>query len=131
MFDKFYPTFVTRSEAPRYPQTVHEHRAPTDESIKLYKEMLEKARAEVVSVVLNDLPQNVLSHATIRMEASYMTGDISAMVAFRLNGVDHKIKLDLDDLETFRKSVARVFVEELTKNLGANLFKELQCVSRG
>ena len=31
-----------------YEKTVHEHRAPTDDSIRLYKEMVEKAEEEVL-----------------------------------------------------------------------------------
>lgn len=35
------------SESPRYPQTVHEHKAPTDESVRLLREMEAAAEKRV------------------------------------------------------------------------------------
>ena len=43
MFDTYHS-----SVAPSYPQTVYHYRAPTDESIRLYKELEEKAIRNIV-----------------------------------------------------------------------------------
>lgn len=42
-----FNTFVTR-EAPRYPQTIHEHRAPTDESVRILMELEKAAERRVI-----------------------------------------------------------------------------------
>lgn len=66
-------TYVLRQQ-PAYPQhiesTTHEHKAPTDESIKLLREMEEKARAQIIlQVRLPDGPTPIaafVSHDPLR-----------------------------------------------------------------
>lgn len=51
MFD----THIHRTTAaPAYPQTVHEHRAPTDESVRLLDEMEFKARERIIHAIRCD-----------------------------------------------------------------------------
>lgn len=122
MFDK---TIVQAQAQPRYPQTVIEKRAPTDESIKIYAEMLAKARAEVLSVVLNQIPGNELSHAVVTSTFNIETITPRVEFCFKLNGVEHRVPIDYDDVEKSREAVAREILGELVARVGAQLFSML------
>jgi len=75
---------------------VHEHRAPTDESIRLYREMLEKARTEVLRSLLVDTklgPFRVL-------QVQDPTGDgPTTKLAFMLNGQEFSTEVQVTNLE--------------------------------
>ena len=65
MFD----TYVKRTTtAPAYPQTIHEHRAPTDESIRLLKEMEDKVKDNFVTSII--VEENIVNGA-ITIESDY------------------------------------------------------------
>ena len=51
MFDR---TYIHAPQAPASPQEVHEHRAPTDESIQLLREMEDKLQQNVLQVVVSN-----------------------------------------------------------------------------
>ena len=123
MFD----TIVHKTEvrqSPAYPQTVIENRAPTDESIKIYAEMLAKARAEIASVVLSDLPDNVLSYAKVLTHRDDLRQQIGVRLMFKLNGIEHVVNVS-EDFEEQRSAMARVIVEALLKRVGDQLWREL------
>jgi hypothetical protein len=103
--------------------TVHEHKAPTDASIKLYDELLAKARAEVVSVVAHDLESNVLSHAV--MEARYALDTMKSryFVVFRLNGREHKLQFDVEVGP--REQMERAIVAELGGAVAKTIWQSL------
>lgn len=126
MFDKAY---VTVQEAPRGPShvTVHEHRAPTDESIKLYDEMLKKARAEIISQIAAP-HDNVLSHATVQANYNCATLDVRCLVVFKLNGREHKLKIKVDDDP--RERMIEAIVGELCKELGRSFEKQIPALGR-
>lgn len=123
MFDR--TTVVHAREAPAYPQTVnvHEHRAPTDASIELYHELLEKARAEVLSTVISALPDNVLTHVRIELVRSDLARETIAHVGFRLNGRQIRTKVKVD--ESPGEAAMRAFVIELAKAAGPELIRAL------
>lgn len=61
MFDIRYDTHVT--ERVHESVTVHEHRAPTDESVRLLREMEQAARDKVVQAIrLEDSPIDCVVH---------------------------------------------------------------------
>jgi hypothetical protein len=81
--DRTETQFVTRE--------IHEHRAPTDESVKLLREMEAKARKQVLdSIRLGDTAFECVVHVT----RDTMSGDTSLMAIFSLNGkkftVEHR-----------------------------------------
>lgn len=124
MFDKVH-LHQHHHESPRGPShvDVHEHKAPTDESIKLYHELLEKARAEIVSITLEGVANNVLSHVRIACSMQHLSDQLQIKIAFKLNGVEHVAVVDED--RTDRDVMARKIVEGLLKVVGDELTKAL------
>ncbi|MEE8368605.1 MAG: hypothetical protein V3S30_09840, partial [Thermoanaerobaculia bacterium] len=59
--------FSHTTVAPSYPQTIHEHKAPTDDSVKLLREMEEAARKSVLEVYRFE--DNDLSGIVVLMKA--------------------------------------------------------------
>ena len=119
MFNK---TFLTVQDPGPEHITVHEHRAPTDASIKLYDEMLEKARAEIVSQIAAP-HDNVLSHATVEANYRLATMQSEYFVVFRLNGEVFKEKFGVETGP--RDAMARAITRELIGHIGRFLERSL------
>lgn len=125
MFDRMY------IDAPQITQsvtrTVHEHRAPTDESIKIYREMVEKARAEVLDAVLNGVPDNLLNHVKLEVTDSALTGRRKYRFAFKLNGQPHSFEFADDDgsWTQTKDEIARAVVKKMLDHVGDHLWKAL------
>lgn len=84
MFDR---TVLVAPQAPRGPShvtaTVHEHRAPTDESVKLLAEFEVKARERIVEAVhVGDTTFECVVH----VEKDFPSDAIRLMAVFSLNG---------------------------------------------
>jgi hypothetical protein len=63
--------------------TVHEHRAPTDQSVRLLREMEQAARDQVVQAIrLENSPIDCVVHA----QDNAMTGDRDFYAFVRING---------------------------------------------
>lgn len=80
MFDR---TLVMPTRTEYVTREVHEHRAPTDESVKLLREMEDKARAQVISSI--PLEGNTL-HGVVRFVRSFDTDMMRADVIVDING---------------------------------------------
>ena len=82
-------TYHTHEVAAAYPQTITEHRAPTADDARLYREMREQAMKDLDDRVT--LTGNVLGEVTrYRDHASD-----DSFVLFELNGTRHRIQLDM------------------------------------
>ena len=97
MFD----TYVTRRE-PHYPQTInkHEHRAPTDDSVKLLREMEEKARDQVVESYRFKADNDFVNGHVIvtkRMDNKHFGCVLDVYIVFNLNGKEYKITEKFDE----------------------------------
>ncbi len=81
--------------APSYPQTIHEHKAPTDDSMKLLREMEEAARQSVLDVY--QFEDNFISGIVVLMKARTGVDDRTIYIRFTLNGrlVEFQEKLDI------------------------------------
>lgn len=81
MFD----TYVQRV-APAYPQTVtkHEHRAPTDESVKLLREMEDKALKSIIHHFR--VESNFINGTVTIFEFDHIQQDVLCCTKFTLNG---------------------------------------------
>jgi len=74
---------TTVTEGPRYPQTIHEHRAPTDAAIKLYGELEEKAIRNVIkSYTIQD---NIVNGSVVICKKPMTMGYVIHF-SFLLNG---------------------------------------------
>ena len=80
--------------------TVHEHRAPTDESVKLLREMEQAARDKVVQAIrLENSPIDCVVHA--QMDALNVRRDFCVFV--RINGQKLEVRKSFDEEATFEK----------------------------
>jgi len=112
MFD----TYINRT-SPAYPQTVtkHEHRAPTDESVKLLREMEEKAKEQVLESYRFDA-DNDLANGYVVVSRSPQHLKLIITVIFNLNGKEYTINEDIredkfkyeDKMEVWRYFLTKV-----------------------
>lgn len=99
---------------------VHEHRAPTDDSVRLLREMEDKARQQVeqsINVGGNDF------ECVVNIEVESMSMDTVAVALFRLNGKQMRSKARVegwqqkDDVlpltERLRDAVAKTIATEI------------------
>ena len=120
MFDD-YNIILGRSGPSHVTHNVHEHRAPTDESIKIYKEMREKIEKEILGKCRAVCP--VLGEVEFVMMAPNMQLQKEEFLyIFNLNGKEYKrtVEIDMFDLRTkdmseileiFRKDVVECLSE--------------------
>lgn len=90
MFD----TYVTK-QAPNYPQTVIEKRAPTDESVKLLSEMEKAARDRVLAVYRTK--DTVVDAVIVEMRRDPEHAGRCYHFAFTLNGREIRFKKTVDE----------------------------------
>ena len=95
MFDK---TYVKGSGSTTYVPyektvTVTEHRAPTDDSIKIYKEMYEKSLKNIAEVL--EIKNSLVEGKVVRFIQEDWTDSEQILVIFKINGQEfrqvHKI----------------------------------------
>jgi hypothetical protein len=85
MFD----TYLTRHETISRHTTVTENRAPTDESVKILRDMEERAEKKVLnSVRVQNTPVDMVIH-TMR---DYFTGDNIYACIFKINGHQKRVE---------------------------------------
>lgn len=99
---------------------VHEHRAPTDDSVKLLIEMEEKARSKIVGAFVTK--SNELEGAVVYMRRNIML-EHDVYIRFKLNGKDYEfvekisdIKLSMNKIEAY-KLLAEKISTTITNNL--------------
>lgn len=87
MFNSYTVNPILHVEA-NVSNTTHEHRAPTDESIRLMREMETKAKDQVVKAVR---VENSHIDTVIHTMRDTLTGDTLYAVIFKINGVQHRV----------------------------------------
>ena len=116
-------TYHKHEVAPAYAQHVHEHRAPTDESVRLLADMEREARRRVVQALVPG--DNQFSGVVAEIDRTYPGGGI--FVAFTLNQREYQFHLDqielafvLDPrrgLNVLRQRLAETIADELLANV--------------
>ena len=123
MFD----TTIIKQTAP-YPQTVHEHKAPTDESIRLYQEIEEKAYQGILHRIrVND---NTLNFGAI-VHMPRMTTDQEVAYIFTLNGREITGKITIKHHEAMSMDwdgIARKIVEDASKHIAVEILQHMHNV---
>lgn len=106
---------------------ITEKRAPTDESIHLYKEMEEKAEQKVISKeTFND---NVLNGVVVYIENSYAFSydNVKAHIRFSINSKDYHIKIGVPRSTINRQDAAKLLyttiLDELAREFTVEIFK--------
>lgn len=127
MADRFIPIpFETvRREAVPYAKTVTitENKAPTDESIAIYGEMLDKARASLIEVIT--LKSSVVGEIAIAIYREMLDMNLTAHYRFVLNGETYTGKVVITNewaqqpnfAELICMEVYNKFVEEVASKL--------------
>lgn len=105
---------------PHYAQTVtkHEHRAPTDESIRILRELEQKARDNILLCVRSD-SNNFKYTATVYSDDHQFTHRLR--VQFALNGHPHDIDVELPDKHSGDTKALVTRVRDLIAEKFANL----------
>lgn len=124
MFDKYSisPTVERTTERlVPYTKTVHEHRAPTDESIKIYDEMLEKARAAYVASVKVSTPFEI----NIEVYKDHYRKGYEAHYHTIINGEEYsdKVEVELSPMEYMDQE--RMCVDKLLQNIYTQILGSL------
>jgi len=117
-----FDTTIHKTAAP-YPQEVHEHRAPTDDSIRILREMEVKARQQVAdSFVFTDNRFN----GSVTVMHNELTPDRTVYVRFTLNGREYKDHFVVQDVSLMldRHAAEELLLERLSKLITGMLFSQ-------
>jgi hypothetical protein len=97
--------------------TVHEHRAPTDESVRLLREMEEAARDKVVQAIrLENSPIDCVVH----VQDNHMTGDRDLCAFVRVNGKRIEIRRSFC-MSTTVETIAAVLLAAVSERIAAEV----------
>lgn len=107
-------------------ETRNEHRAPTDESVRLLREMEQKALESVVGAFR--IENNTLSVSWHVIQCNYEM-DREAKCRFLLNGKSHEFTVALPeqrfrDVREIAQEIHRKVTEEVARVITADLFIE-------
>lgn len=120
MFD----TTIIR-QGPSYPQNVNitEHRAPTDESVKLLNEMQEKAKRNLIDSIVID--NNVVNGVIYVMEDLRYSKQFEVVFKFNINGRDFVIEeiFKINPLDRKHDLINR-FYKEFSKKITQKLIQD-------
>jgi|GEM_PF-1631666 len=95
----FSTTHIHKGETIAYEKsiTVHEHKAPTDESVKLLNEMQQKAESNILKTIKID--ENYLKAVVIIFKDNLVENRINYGAKFILNGEEHIVEDYIDIFE--------------------------------
>jgi hypothetical protein len=115
---------------------VHEHRAPTDESIKIYNEMLLKAKDQIMQEV--HIHNNIIEGCVfcfINSIDAEMNRKIVSNYKFKINGKEYKGEMNMSQDDIFEKvypkmkfdkmAYARYAHELLTKEIAKRIAENM------
>lgn len=121
-YNKVDVTVVNRS-----PEIVHhhEHRAPTDDSVKLLIEMQEKAEKSILEQIHTE--DNSFNMVGIYFGNANMMGNITLHIRFWLNNKSHTLSHEIPHLEwrsmdKYRK--VKILYEQVAFYIAEIMFKE-------
>lgn len=117
MFDTYYKAEVTRSVT----EHVHEHRAPTDESVQLLKEMEQAAREKISDSLI--LKSNHV-HAVVQSNISNFDHTIRYRITYDLNGQRRVVDYHLFQDDTNTNPLVRAYTE-LSKDIAEFIMRGL------
>ena len=127
MFNKIYQN---HNKTVDVTTTVTEKRAPTDESVRLLKEMESAARAKIIEVI--EVKSNIFTAKAVYWDNCPMNA-ISCTVLFDLNGTRKEFSFSVDNFESVdgrlkqfyeecTKQMGRVLIEAIAQGTAANIF---------
>jgi len=100
--------------------TINEHRAPTDKSVALLKEMEQAAEDKLIC--RGEVKDNLLS-AQWDVFEDYMTMRLRCIVRVKLNGKEHLLKFYIDRATMYEEhAVYDVILEKLSSLVAKEIF---------
>lgn len=111
--------------APAYPQTIHEHRAPTDKSVELLREMEATSKESIIGSCL--IEDNTLNGLVVIFQRQAMVMSRVAYIRFTFNGKEHVVKEELHHSfdwkrEEERAQVVRMLFDAVMKKVGEEIW---------
>jgi hypothetical protein len=117
-----YQLFSSTKEYIPYTKNVIEQRAPTDDSIRLYKELLEKASNSILD--------------SFKINTTYLDIDAVVVRSWETRGREVRYKININNkalygsipisfIEEDRVKIANIIVEGLSKSISIELSKML------
>lgn len=98
--------------------TVHEHRAPTDESVRLLREMERAARDQVVQAIrLENSPIDCVVHA----QDNAMSGDREFCVFVRINGKRLEVRRAFNMLDATVEKIVDGLLSAVSERIAAEV----------
>ena len=124
MFNVYNPAPRTQSVCVNHKSETTEHRAPTDESVRLLKEMEQAARDKLVDVMKIESNKFHAKAYIFRMPASRT---LKIRIVFSLNDEKHDFEFDIDESkaqsrESLVKAISSAIALELEEFLTAIVF---------
>jgi hypothetical protein len=121
MFDKtiVLPGSQHHSHNHSHNVTVHEHRAPTDDSIRLAKEMEEKVKNQILGTAI--VNNNSFEIALYKL---HHISCHSFRAVWMLNGSKHHIDIEVSMLKT-KQEIATAVRDEVAKAIASNMLMQL------
>ena len=121
--DAMFDAITVRHGGDTHNHTHHvtEKRAPTDDSVRLLREMENSAKEEVLKSIR--LPSNEFSGVAHLMR-DYLSCSTNVAVLFKLNGKDHKVLISFDDFmdDNIDKRIEKM-VCEVSNYLARNILE--------
>ena len=114
--------FITNKAFP-YEKTVTEIKAPTDDSIRLWNEMLNKARKSLIQDCSLKNNKINLSAALFENPHKHYTRSITYMLI--INGIEFNGLVELNNSEITPRIIHIKIIEDLSKDIARNLIKLL------
>jgi hypothetical protein len=115
MFDRVQVTHLT---PPGYQYVnVTEKRAPTDESVRLLKEMEQKARDNIIASI--ELDSNLVKGRVFVMK-EWLSGKNNFAVLMDINGKRVEIKVSTDEYNSVESQMQRIY-EEIGKRIAVEV----------
>lgn len=124
MAKHIHHTTHNHTVAPAYPQEVHNYAAPTEDTVKLLRELEDEARKNVVAVYRFD--ETILNGVVVLRKMSAFDFDLKLYIRFVLNGETYEFDVKFDGKATLdRKSAGEHLWERLSKALAATLMPKV------
>jgi hypothetical protein len=109
---------------------IHEHRAPTDEAIKIFKELEEKAKEKVMNGIrLENLPMDAIAYKS----NDFMNNQLLFMIVYKINGKQRRVEYRHNDFrngleEDICAGLQKAMIEDLASVILSAAFKNLKVV---
>jgi hypothetical protein len=123
MFDR---TFIATDQGTKHvyeTRNIHEHRAPTDESVKLLREMEKAAKDNFLGRF--DFKDNKLN-GTVAVMSDYLNNEFVLAILFSLNGREHRVEVreSMSKHKAITEDTAKYLLAE---SIAKAVTKELLC----